>query len=319
MTSVEPPSLVQIETEHLEIGRNDPQEDVRVTIVTHPYLDDTLESIRLQHFPWESKMEGRIVPSCGYERHFVGLETVLPSLKKLINVFKKSKNDGPQEIYEVTFVIWLLTFDKEIAVQLDRKYKIIPTLVELAKTAVKEKVSRIVIAIFKNLIERAPTENMQAMLVAKLLPLTEHLVTRKWSDEEISDDLEYIKTELQQNFQSLTTFEVYTSELDTGMLQWSPSHLSENFWKQNAGRLNDNNQNLLRKLARILSASTNPVVLAVACHDMGQYVKYNPIDGRKNLEIIGAKQRIMELMTHQDPDVKYNALSATQKYFSMAS
>jgi V-type H+-transporting ATPase subunit H len=52
MTSVEP-SLVQIETEHLEIGRNDPQEDVRVTIVTHPYLDDTLESIRLEHFPWE--------------------------------------------------------------------------------------------------------------------------------------------------------------------------------------------------------------------------------------------------------------------------
>jgi V-type H+-transporting ATPase subunit H len=36
-----------------------------------------------------------------------------------------------------------------------------------------------------------------------------------------------------------------------------------------------------RKLARLLSASTNPVVLAVACHDMGQYVKYNPIDGRK--------------------------------------
>jgi V-type H+-transporting ATPase subunit H len=45
---------------------------------------------------------------------------------------------------------------------------------------------------------------MQAMLVAKLLPLTEHLVTRKWSDEEISEDLEYIKGELQQNFQSLT-------------------------------------------------------------------------------------------------------------------
>jgi V-type H+-transporting ATPase subunit H len=66
-----------------------------------------------------------------------------------VNVFKISKNDGPQEIYEVTFAVWLLTFDKEIAVQLDRKYKIIPTLVELAKTAVKEKVTRIVVAIFK--------------------------------------------------------------------------------------------------------------------------------------------------------------------------
>lgn len=42
------------------------------------------------------------------------------------------------------------------------------------------------------------------------------------------------------------TFEVYVSELETGMLQWSPSHLSENFWKQNAARLNENNQKLLR-------------------------------------------------------------------------
>lgn len=60
-------------------------------------------------------------------------------------------------------------------------------------------------------------------------------------------------------------------------------------------------------------------MLAVACHDVGQYVKYNSKDGRKNLEIIGAKQRVMELMTHQDSDVRYHALSATQKYFAMTS
>jgi V-type H+-transporting ATPase subunit H len=42
------------------------------------------------------------------------------------------------------------------------------------------------------------------MLVAKLLPLCEHLATRKWSDQEISDDIEFTQTKLQQNFQSLT-------------------------------------------------------------------------------------------------------------------
>lgn len=45
---------------------------------------------------------------------------------------------------------------------------------------------------------------MSAMLVAKLLPLCEHLATRKWTDQEISDDIEFTQTELQQNFQSLT-------------------------------------------------------------------------------------------------------------------
>jgi len=74
---------------------------------------------------------------------------------------------------------------------------------------------------------------------------------------------------------------VYASELETGMLQWSPSHTSENFWKQNAARLNQDNQQLLRQLTRILSTSTNPTVLAVACYDVGQYVKYNAKDGKR--------------------------------------
>jgi V-type H+-transporting ATPase subunit H len=88
-----------------------------------------------------------------------------------------------------------------------------------------------------------------------------------------------------------------------------------------------------------LSASTNPVVLAVACHDVGQYVKYSPKDGKRyikgprlvnqkqyvyvifirHLQVLGAKQRVMELMTHDDPEVRYQALSATQKYFAMTS
>jgi hypothetical protein len=37
------------------------------------------------------------------------------------------------------------------------------------------------------------------------------------------------------------------------------------------------------------------------------------------LQSIGAKQRIMELMTHQDADVRYQALCATQKYFAMTT
>lgn len=85
------------------------------------------------------------------------------------------------------------------------------------------------------------------MLVAKLLPLTEHLSTRKWSDQEITDDVEFVKTALEQNFQSLGTFEIYASEVETGMLHWeSPSHESEKFWKKNANRLNEKDQYLLR-------------------------------------------------------------------------
>ncbi|KAI8140720.1 armadillo-type protein [Fennellomyces sp. T-0311] len=238
----------------------------------------------------------------------------LHAMDSFINVLKKG-NANPQVMYEITFALWLLTFDAEIAANLNRKYDVIPTLVEIAKSAVKEKIIRVVVATFKNLVEKAPRANLSAMLVAKLLPFAEHLSTRKWSDQEVVDDIELIKNELQNNFQSLTTFEVYASELETGKLEWSPPHQSENFWRQNAGRLNEQDHRLLKLLARQLS-SNKPETLAIACHDLGQYAKYG--HGKKLLHELGTKQRIMELMTHEDAEVRYHALSATQKYFAMS-
>ncbi|KAI9274571.1 armadillo-type protein [Phascolomyces articulosus] len=241
----------------------------------------------------------------------------LHAMDSFINVLKKG-HSNPQVIYETVFALWLLTFDQEIATNLNRKYDVIPTLVEVAKTAVKEKIIRVVVSIFKNLIEKAPRANLSAMLVAKLLPFAEHLSTRKWSDKEVVDDIEYIIQELQNNFQSLTTFEVYASELETGKLEWSPPHQSENFWQKNTIRLNEQEHRLLKMLARLLSSNQSEI-LAIACHDLGQYAKYGGSDGKKYLHDLGAKQRVMELMTHEDPDVRYHALSATQKYFAMSS
>jgi V-type H+-transporting ATPase subunit H len=71
------------------------------------------------------------------------------AIDSLVNILKKSKNNGPQKIYELAFAIWLLTFDEEIAKNLDRKCQIISTLVELAKSAVKEKIIRVIIATFR--------------------------------------------------------------------------------------------------------------------------------------------------------------------------
>jgi V-type H+-transporting ATPase subunit H len=42
------------------------------------------------------------------------------------------------------------------------------------------------------------------MLVVKLLPFVKNLSTRKWTDEDITEDIQYLKDELTANFQSLT-------------------------------------------------------------------------------------------------------------------
>jgi V-type H+-transporting ATPase subunit H len=75
---------------------------------------------------------------------------------------------------------------------------------DLARNAVKEKVIRIVVATFRNLIVKAPSENLSAMLVAKLLPFVKTLATRTWSDEEIKEDVDFLVEELTKSFEGLT-------------------------------------------------------------------------------------------------------------------
>ncbi|KAJ3526602.1 hypothetical protein NM688_g8243 [Phlebia brevispora] len=224
-------------------------------------------------------------------------------------------NPGPQMCYQIGFCFWLLTFEQEIAEQLNKKYDIIPLLTDVAKAAVKEKVIRVIIATFRNLVSKAPSQNLPAMLVAQLLPFVKNLSTRKWTDEDIIEDVLYLRDELNARFESLTTYDEYSSELLSGHLSWTPVHESELFWKENATKLNDKDYEQLKILIRLLKESNDPVVLAVAAHDIGQYVKHYE-RGKKVLQDLDAKTRVMELMTHHNADVRYQALISVQRLVS---
>ncbi|ORY55172.1 armadillo-type protein [Leucosporidium creatinivorum] len=226
-------------------------------------------------------------------------------------------NPGSQMQYQLGFCFWLLTFDTAIAEQLNSKYNIIPLLSDLARQAVKEKVIRIVVAAFRNLVTKAPQQNLAAMLVAKLLPCVKTLQSRKWSDDEIKEDVDFLVDELKNSFEGLTTYDEYKSELESGQLSWTPPHKNDDFWRDNAGKLNDKDREQLKKLVNLLIASKDSLVLAVAANDVAQYVKYCD-SGKKNLDDLGAKARVMELMGHSDPDVKYFGLLATQRLISHA-
>ncbi|PPQ63197.1 hypothetical protein CVT24_005742 [Panaeolus cyanescens] len=225
------------------------------------------------------------------------------------------RNLGPQMSYQAAFCLWLLSFDAEIAANINKKYDIIPTLVEIAQNAVKEKVIRVIVATFRNLVSKAPAANLPAMLVSHLLPFVKNLATRKWSDEDILEDVKYLKDELNTRFESLTTYDEYTSELASGHLSWTPVHESDDFWKENAVKLNEKNHEQLRILIKILQESTDPVVLAVAAHDIGQYVKHYE-RGKKYVTEFGGKAKVMELMTHPNSDVRYRALLSVQQLVS---
>ncbi|KAG5645044.1 hypothetical protein DXG03_007223 [Asterophora parasitica] len=216
---------------------------------------------------------------------------------------------GPQMCYQVTFCFWLLSFEQNVAEELNKQYDVIPLLTDVAQGAVKEKLDA------QNLVTKAPMANLPSMLVARLLPFVKNLCTRKWQDEDILEDIQFLRDELNTNFQSLTTYDEYTSELSSGHLSWTPVHESDSFWRENASRLNDNDYEQLKALLLVLKDSTDPLVLAVAVHDVGQYVSHCD-RGKKLVTQLGGKPRVMELMTHDDSDVRYRALISVQQLVS---
>lgn len=191
----------------------------------------------------------------------------------------------------------------------------ITLLLDIVRTAVKEKVVRLCLASWVNYLQKARSVAVPVMIGSRVLDAVEHLGQRRVADEEMLADLSFLREELGKAFQSLNSFDEYASELKSGKLTWSPPHRSPIFWQENAARLEEADGELLRCLTRLLTHSTDPLVLAVAANDLGEYITHRP-QGRRLIEALGTKQQLMHLMAHQNPDVRFSALSTVQKYMA---
>uniref|UniRef100_A0A2K6EVF4 V-type proton ATPase subunit H n=1 Tax=Propithecus coquereli TaxID=379532 RepID=A0A2K6EVF4_PROCO len=227
-----------------------------------------------------------------------------------------SNKCGFQLQYQMIFSIWLLAFSPQMCEHL-RRYNIIPVLSDILQESVKEKVTRIILAAFHNFLEKSTERETRqeyalAMIQCKVLKQLENLEQQKYDDEDISEDIKFLLEKLGESVQDLSSFDEYSSELKSGRLEWSPVHKSEKFWRENAVRLNEKNYELLKILTKLLEVSDDPQVLAVAAHDVGEYVRHYP-RGKRVIEQLGGKQLVMNHMHHEDQQVRYNALLAVQK------
>ncbi|GAA5856624.1 hypothetical protein JCM9279_006010 [Rhodotorula babjevae] len=236
-------------------------------------------------------------------------------IEGLVHLLRASPS--PQMQYQLAFCFWLLTFEDRIAAEINAQHNLIPLLLDVSKRAIKEKVIRVALASFRNLVTKAPKANLAPMLVAKVLPYVQTLQGRKFSDDEIKDDVDFLVDELKSSFAGLTTYDEYKSELASGELTWSPPHKNDDFWRDNAHKLVDRDREQLKVLVHILMSSHDATTLAVAANDLAQFVKFYD-NAKKAIDDLGAKARVMELMTHADPDVKYQSLVATQRLLSHA-
>jgi V-type H+-transporting ATPase subunit H len=245
-----------------------------------------------------------------YRHAFVNVDGVNTIIQSLVGKV------GFQIQYQLTFCLWILTFDPALADKLS-KCNIVPILSDILSESVKEKVTRIILATYRNMLEKPTekelkTDNALAMVQCKVLKQLQLMEGRKCDDPDIVEDVQFLNETLQASVQDLSSFDEYSSEVKSGRLEWSPVHKSEKFWRENAARLCEKNFELLKILIKLLETSKDPLILSVAVHDLGEYVRHYP-RGKTLIETLGGKTLVMAMLSHDDQNVRYESLLAVQK------
>ncbi|KAL4969150.1 H(+)-transporting V1 sector ATPase subunit H [Aspergillus stella-maris] len=224
---------------------------------------------------------------------------------------------GLQLLYRVLLVLWQLSFEGSlIGDDLQADHEILQLYSHLLRLSPKEKTTRLLLATLKNLLSTNRTSLLPAAVFVRLPALLSNLSGRHLTDPDLLEDLAYLSETLDEYTKTQTTFDQYAAELQSGHLRWSPPHRNPTFWKENARRiLDESNGALPKKLAEIISKSweTDKQVLAIACNDVGHLVKELP-ERRGQLEKLGLKTRVMELMADKDESVRWESLRAVGEW-----
>lgn len=247
-----------------------------------------------------------------YRMAFVSME----GISTLVYVLGTRVNFQIQ--YQLSFCLWIMSFNPILAERMGR-YNVISVLADILSDSVKEKVTRIILATFVNMIKKPEEESISkdhaiAMVQRKVLKQLEILAQsgQKYEDPDILEDIEFLTETLNASVVDMSSFDEYATEVKSGRLEWSPVHSSDKFWRENAIRLNEKNYELLKTLIRYLESSKDPLVLSVAAHDIGEYVRHYS-RGKIVIENLGGKHLVMQMLTHDDPNVRYEALLCVQK------
>lgn len=140
-----------------------------------------------------------------------GISTIISILSSRVNF---------QVQYQLIFCLWVLTFNPLLAEKMN-KFNIIPILADILSDCAKEKVTRIILAVFRNLIEKpdkasVAKEHCIAMVQSKVLKQLSIFEQRRFDDEDISADVEFLSEKLQSSVQDLSSFDEYATEVKSG-------------------------------------------------------------------------------------------------------
>jgi V-type H+-transporting ATPase subunit H len=227
----------------------------------------------------------------------------IPILVQVIS----SNGSNAQLIYEACFCLWCLSFNEDTfgPFQSSNAVRMLATQISAAP---REKVVRVAIAALRNL--AAKPDLTSDMIDAGLLKTLGTLKDRKWGDEDVTEDIEYVRDKLVRNFKELSSIERYEKEVKQGNLEWGFLH-TEKFWREHAKEFEKEDFYLVKLLIELLQ-NDDPVVAQVACYDIGEFARFYP-NGKTLCKHLGAKPVVMQMLAHQNADVQKQALLCVSK------
>ncbi|KAL3931584.1 MAG: hypothetical protein SGBAC_011239 [Bacillariaceae sp.] len=245
---------------------------------------------------------------------------------------KKSKvgQGSVQQLYELAFCLWILTYELNqshtIRADFATDGQPVLALVELVSLAPREKVVRVALSSLRNLATCTSDEDPEPAMTTKndgnhflsemiafgLMKSVSLLRDRQFTDPDMVEDVDGLHKLLTDNFHEMTRWDVYKNEVESGHLKWGSTH-TEAFFKENARMIEgtDGDFRLLKVLIALLSGHDEDVT-TIACYDIGEFVRHYP-NGRAIAKRLGAKELVMPLIEHENPELQRHALQCVSK------
>ena len=112
-----------------------------------------------------------------------------------------------------------------------------------------------------------------------------------------------------------STWDEYSAEVESKHLSWTPVHTDDEFWSENAAKLSASP--LLRTLISLLIPTSTPQILSIVCSDLANLIKYYEF-GKRDIQKLGGKSKVLELLQNKDNEVRYKALVVVQLLVSQS-
>jgi len=215
-------------------------------------------------------------------------------------VFSVPVTAKPNSLYKSLFAIWLVSFDADKVDDLKKCQAVAKVKGSLMESRI-EKVVRMCLTIIKNLLTVKPL--CEEIVESNILEAVRALEYEKWREEEFYNEIAEMVQLIGAKVQEISNFDKYEQELNSGKLNWGFVHTPK-FFGENIMKFEQNDFRAIQKLkAIIINKASDPTSLAVACHDIGEFVALHPI-GKKKITQLDLKEPIMELMTSNLTDLR---------------